>query len=122
MPPTEGCRSGRTGRSRKPLRVQALRGFKSLPLRLSLRRALPGELRFDPAELTAEAGSVTFRFDNTQSTPRDVVIEKNGEPIAGTDLISNDSQDVTVQLDAGDYTFICTPHESAGMTGTLKVS
>jgi hypothetical protein len=31
----EGCRSGRTGRSRKPLGVQAPRGFKSLPLRLS---------------------------------------------------------------------------------------
>ena len=34
--PTEGCRSGRTGRSRKPLRVQASRGFKSLPLRSHL--------------------------------------------------------------------------------------
>ena len=32
--PTEGCRSGRTGRSRKPLGVQAPPGFKSLPLRL----------------------------------------------------------------------------------------
>jgi hypothetical protein len=30
---SEGCRSGRTGRSRKPLGVQASRGFKSLPLR-----------------------------------------------------------------------------------------
>src|SRR4051812_21710810 len=30
---SEGCRSGRTGRSRKPLGVQAPRGFKSLPLR-----------------------------------------------------------------------------------------
>ena len=34
MPPTEGCRSGRTGRSRKPLGVQASREFKSLPLRI----------------------------------------------------------------------------------------
>lgn len=83
---------------------------------------VPGELRFDPSELTAEAGSVTFRFDNTQSTPHDFVIEKDGERVAGTDLISNDSQDVTVQLAAGQYTFVCTPHESAGMTGTLTVS
>ena len=29
----ERCRSGRTGRSRKPLTVQAVRGFESLPLR-----------------------------------------------------------------------------------------
>ena len=83
---------------------------------------VPGELRFDPSELTAEAGTVTFRFENTQATPHDFVIERNGERIAGTDLISNDSQDVTADLDAGEYTFICTPHESAGMTGTLTVS
>ena len=30
---TERCRSGRTGRSRKPLTVQAVRGFESHPLR-----------------------------------------------------------------------------------------
>ena len=32
---TERCRSGRTGRSRKPLTVQAVRGFESHPLRHS---------------------------------------------------------------------------------------
>jgi hypothetical protein len=31
--PAERCRSGRTGRSRKPLCAQAYRGFESLPLR-----------------------------------------------------------------------------------------
>jgi outer membrane protein assembly factor BamB/plastocyanin len=81
-----------------------------------------GELRFDPSQLTAEAGTVTFRFDNTQSTPHDFVIEKDGERVAGTDLISNDSAEVTVELATGQYTFICTPHESAGMTGTLTVT
>ena len=83
---------------------------------------VPGELRFDPSELSAEAGSVTFRFDNTESTPHDFVIEKDGERIAGTDLISSGSAEVTAELEAGQYTFICTPHESAGMTGTLTVS
>ena len=33
----ERCRSGRTGRSRKPLTVQAVRGFESHPLRHGLR-------------------------------------------------------------------------------------
>ena|GEM_PF-7112017 len=33
--PAERCRSGRTGRSRKPLCAQAYRGFESLPLRHS---------------------------------------------------------------------------------------
>ena len=81
-----------------------------------------GALRFDPSELTAEAGEVTFRFNNTEATPHDFVIEKDGERVAGTELISNESAELTVELEAGEYTFFCTPHESAGMTGRLTVS
>jgi alcohol dehydrogenase (cytochrome c) len=81
-----------------------------------------GALRFDPSELTAEAGEVTFRFNNTEAMPHDFVIEKDGERVAGTELISEESAQLTVELEAGGYTFICTPHESAGMTGTLTVS
>ena len=33
IPHAERCRSGRSGRSRKPLSAQAFRGFESLPLR-----------------------------------------------------------------------------------------
>ena len=36
--PAERCRSGRTGRSRKPLYACAYRGFESLPLRQQVRR------------------------------------------------------------------------------------
>src|SRR5688572_24114742 len=58
MPPTEGCRSGRTGRSRKPLGVQAPRGFKSLPLRIALRRprprGVPDEVDEEPAQRNYE--------------------------------------------------------------------
>jgi plastocyanin len=81
-----------------------------------------GALRFDPSELTAEAGMVTFRFDNTEATPHDFVIRKDGERVGGTDLLSNESAEVTVELEPGQYTYVCTPHESAGMTGTLTVS
>ncbi len=80
-----------------------------------------GALRFDPSELTAEAGEVTFRFNNTEATSHDFVIEKDGERVAGTELISNESAEATGELKAGRYTFFCTPHESAGMTGTLTV-
>lgn len=44
-----------------------------------------------------------------------------GLRVAGTELISNESAEVTGELKAGRYTFFCTPHESAGMTGTLTV-
>jgi alcohol dehydrogenase (cytochrome c) len=81
-----------------------------------------GALRFDPSELTAEAGTVTFRFTNTDSMPHDFVIEMNGKRLESTDLISNDSAEITLELEPGDYTYICTPHEAAGMTGTLTVT
>jgi plastocyanin len=29
---------------------------------------------------------------------------------------------VTVELEPGEYTFYCTPHRGAGMTGTLTVT
>jgi hypothetical protein len=41
----ERCQSGRLGRSRKPLYVQAYRGFESHPLRHSVRDRLPNENR-----------------------------------------------------------------------------
>ncbi len=81
-----------------------------------------GALRFDPSELSAEAGEVTFRFNNTESMPHDFVVVKDGERVGGTELISNESADVTLELEPGEYTYICTPHESAGMTGTLTVT
>jgi outer membrane protein assembly factor BamB len=81
-----------------------------------------GALRFDPSELSADAGQVTFRFNNTEAMAHDFVIEQDGERIGGTDLISNDSADVTVELEPGEYTFYCTPHRGAGMTGTLTVT
>jgi hypothetical protein len=67
----EGCRSGRTGRSRKPLGVQASRGFKSLPLR-SLFKPFPrqgslglggykicktAECQWKTAQLSQESGA-----------------------------------------------------------------
>src|SRR4051812_16076018 len=58
-PTAEGCRSGRTGRSRKPLRVQALRGFKSLPLRLSQRQKLRGYADSAAAAGTTDSGSIS---------------------------------------------------------------
>jgi len=82
---------------------------------------IEGALRFDPSELTAQAGDVTFRFNNTEAVPHDFVVAKNGERIAGTELVSNDSAELQVELEAGEYSFLCTPHQGAGMTGTLTV-
>ena len=52
---SEGCRSGRTGRSRKPLGVQASRGFKSLPLRCTGLRGARSLTRIELVGLATRA-------------------------------------------------------------------
>jgi plastocyanin len=83
-----------------------------------------GELRFSTDTLAAKAGKVTFKFTNPDSIAHDFQIEdKDGTNLGGTKLISSgDSDQFTIDIPAGTYTYYCTPHRSAGMKGTLTVS
>jgi plastocyanin len=83
----------------------------------------PTQIAFDKTELSAEAGKVTIDFDNPAALPHNVVIEKEGEQIAGTPEITEDKASVSAELEAGSYEFVCTVpgHEEAGMKGTLTV-
>lgn len=83
--------------------------------------AVPGELKFDKTELTAPAGKVTFRFDNPDTIAHNVAVRAGDETIAESDLITKDAVDLTVDLEPGTYEFVCTPHVSAGMKGTLTI-
>ena len=80
-----------------------------------------GGLSFEPAELTAPAGEVTFTYSNPSQVPHAFDIEdvEGGE----TDTITQGEASVTVRLEAGDYTFYCPVgnHRQAGMEGTLTV-
>jgi plastocyanin len=80
-----------------------------------------GGLSFEPAELTAPAGEVTFTYDNPSQVPHAFDIE--GIDGAATDTITESDASVTVQLEAGEYTFYCPVgnHRQAGMEGTLTV-
>jgi plastocyanin len=80
-----------------------------------------GGLSFDPGELTAPAGEVTFTYDNPSQVPHAFEIEDVEG--SATDTITESSASVTVSLEAGDYTFYCPvgQHRSAGMEGTLTV-
>lgn len=81
-----------------------------------------GELKFDKTELTAPAGKVTIKFDNPDSIPHNVAV-KDGEDVKGeSELISKDTVELTVDLEPGEYEFYCTPHEGAGMKGTLTIT
>ncbi len=83
-----------------------------------------GAIAFETTELTASAGSASFEFTNDSATPHDFQIEaEDGSAVGGTDIISGDSTDVTVDLEAGTYTFFCSvaDHRSEGMEGTITV-
>ncbi|HEX5984330.1 MAG TPA: plastocyanin/azurin family copper-binding protein [Solirubrobacterales bacterium] len=81
------------------------------------------EIAFDKTELSAKAGKVTIDFDNPSAIPHNVVIEQEGEEIAGTPVITESKASVSADLEPGSYAFVCTVpgHEEAGMAGTLTV-
>lgn len=85
--------------------------------------ASPTTLAFDKQELTAKPGQVTIDFDNPSAIPHNVVIEKDGEELAGFEPITEGKESLTADLEAGTYTFICSVpgHAEAGMEGTLEV-
>lgn len=81
-------------------------------------------IAYDTTELTAGAGEVTIDFDNPSALAHDVaVFDKGGKEIAATEVITEAEDSLSANLEAGDYTFLCTVpgHAAAGMEGTLKV-
>jgi outer membrane protein assembly factor BamB/plastocyanin len=85
-------------------------------------KVVSGELKFTPAKLEVEAGKVTFRFTNPDDMGHNFTIFDDGdEKVGGTSLINQDAEDLEVELAPGTYRFVCTPHEGAGMVGTLVV-
>jgi plastocyanin len=80
-----------------------------------------GSLSFDPTELSAPAGEVTFTYDNPSQVPHAFEIE--GVDGSATDTVTQSEATVTVRLEAGEYTFFCPvgSHRQAGMEGTLTV-
>jgi uncharacterized cupredoxin-like copper-binding protein len=83
-----------------------------------------GEFEFVEESLDVQAGEVTFEFDNPATVAHDFVIEDaQGNDIARTDVITDDSDSVTVDLEPGEYTFFCSVpgHREAGQEGPLTV-
>ncbi len=82
-----------------------------------------GELAFVQDSLTAPAGPVTFAFTNRSSVPHDFNIEQDGEQVDGTEVITQSEEDLTVDLEPGEYTYYCSVanHREEGMEGELTV-
>jgi plastocyanin len=90
---------------------------------LSLEADAGGDLAFDTDTLDASAGEVTIALDNPATLEHDVAIERDGEEIAKSDLVSEGTTEVTADLEPGEYVFYCSVpgHREGGMEGTLTV-
>ena len=80
-----------------------------------------GALEFEQKSLSAAPGRATFEFTNQSSTPHDFVLERDGEELAKTDVITQGEDTAQATLEAGEYTYFCSVpgHRQAGMEGTL---
>jgi plastocyanin len=80
-------------------------------------------LRFDPDELEAPAGEVTFALVNDGSLPHTFVIEGLEDDLKLTVSGDGDVDTGSIELAAGDYVFYCdvAGHRGGGMEGTLTV-
>lgn len=80
-------------------------------------------LEYEEESLETKSGKVTIDFNNPSAIGHDVAIEKDGEEIGGTEVVSGGEASTTVELEPGDYVFFCTVpgHREAGMEGPLTV-
>ncbi|MDX6624804.1 MAG: hypothetical protein QOE75_2736 [Solirubrobacterales bacterium] len=80
-------------------------------------------LAFEESSLETAAGEVEIDFDNPSAIGHDVKIEKDGEDLGGTEVITQSEESATVDLEPGDYVFFCSVpgHREAGMEGPLTV-
>jgi high-affinity iron transporter len=83
------------------------------------------EYKFDPSTIATKAGSVTFEVTNAGTTEHEFEIFK-GETVVDEieGLVPGLTRDLTVTLDAGEYTYVCklAAHDALGMKGALTVS
>lgn len=80
-------------------------------------------LAFEPAQLTAPAGTVTFELTSEPALLHTLAIEgvNSNEPIV--EAQAGQTATGTASLEEGTYTFFCDVpgHREAGMEGTLTV-
>ncbi|MCA1572737.1 MAG: cupredoxin domain-containing protein [Chloroflexi bacterium] len=84
------------------------------------------DFMIDPADLEVAGATVTIDVTNDGPTPHNLTIrDADGEVLLATaDLGAGETETITGDLEAGDYTIFCSlaGHESLGMSGTLTVT
>ena len=78
------------------------------------------EYAFDPSDPTVASGD-SIEVVNDGEIPHNLTVE--GTDVASDDLEGGASEELTVDLDPGEYEIICSiaDHAAQGMTGTLTV-
>ena len=81
-------------------------------------------LTFQPAELTAQAGTVTVELTAGSGVNHTFVVEGVGGDDPVVDAGAGETATGTVDLSSGEYTVYCSVpgHRDAGMHATLRVS
>ncbi|HLF41219.1 MAG TPA: cupredoxin domain-containing protein [Acidimicrobiia bacterium] len=79
------------------------------------------EYSFEPATLTAEAGTVTITLKNTGTLEHDFTIDQPKLQVA---VLAGMAKTGSVEMDPGTYKFYCSVpgHEAVGMKGEMTVS
>ena len=79
-----------------------------------------GNLVFEPNEITIKAGE-TIHFVNGMLPPHNIIVEGRADLSRESLMFTpGESQDIKF-ADAGEYDFLCGPHQGAGMVGTIHV-
>ena len=80
-------------------------------------------LAYKFAYATANAGQVTIKSENPQSTPHDIAVQGNGVDDKGETVSGGGVSQFQTDLKPGEYTFFCTVpgHREGGMEGKLTV-
>ena len=81
------------------------------------------DFEFDPAELTADPGEISFELTNDGEAPHALEIEGNGVEESSETIDAGASTTLTVTLEEGTYEIYCPVgnHKDMGMVGTLTV-
>jgi plastocyanin len=87
--------------------------------------ATEGEMFIELSEDSFSPGTYTIEVTNTGNMAHDLVLERDGEDVTGTDVIRpGQSATLEVTLEEGDYVFYCSvgAHRAAGMELPVTVS
>jgi plastocyanin len=81
------------------------------------------EFQFDPSDISAAPGEITFELTNDGSAPHALEIEGSGVEESSETIDGGDSTSLAVDLDEGTYEIYCPvgDHKDRGMVGTLTV-